>query len=144
MTRPNRDILLPVDLGARESWEKPLAEALALIGPEGRLHVVSVLPDFGMAQVGAFFRKDFERDALKAFGKALAEWTDTHVPAGVDVHPHVLHGTIYDEILRAANRLKVDVIVIGAHRPALRDYLLGPNAARVVRHAACSVYVVRD
>jgi len=26
----------------------------------------------------------------------------------------------------------------------LRDYLLGPNAAKVVRHADCSVYVVRD
>jgi nucleotide-binding universal stress UspA family protein len=33
--------------------------------------------------------------------------------------------------------------VVGAHRQDLKDYLLGPNAARVVRHADCSVYVVR-
>ncbi len=33
---------------------------------------------------------------------------------------------------------------IGSHRPELKDYLLGPNAARVVRHANCSVLVVRD
>ena len=35
------------------------------------------------------------------------------------------------------------LIVIGAHRPDLKDYLLGPHAARVVRHAECSVLVVR-
>lgn len=33
---------------------------------------------------------------------------------------------------------------MAAHRPALKDYLLGPNAARVVRHSNCSVLVVRD
>jgi nucleotide-binding universal stress UspA family protein len=36
------------------------------------------------------------------------------------------------------------VIVLASHRPELKDYLLGPNAARVVRHAKCSVLVVRD
>ena len=44
---------------------------------------------------------------------------------------------------RAANRLGCDLIVVGAHRPELGDYLLGPNAARIVRHADQSVFVVR-
>jgi nucleotide-binding universal stress UspA family protein len=138
-----RTILLPIDLSEKGSWEKALAEALSLAGDKGVLHVVSVLPDFGMAQVGGFFGKSFEKDALAAFGKSLAEWVSEHVPDGVEVHPHVLHGTIYDEILRAAGKLEVDVIVMGSHRPEFKDYLLGPNAARVVRHADCSVYVVR-
>lgn len=139
----SRTILLPIDLGHPESWKRSLTEALSMLGPDGVLHVVSVLPDFGMSQVSGYFRKDFERDALRDFGAALADWTAEHVPDTVEAHPHVLHGTIYDEILRAADRLDVDVIVMGSHRPALRDYLLGPNAARVVRHARCSVYVVR-
>ncbi len=54
------------------------------------------------------------------------------------------HGTIYQEILSAARKIEVDLIVMASHRPALEDYLLGPNAARVVRHADCSVLVVRD
>lgn len=139
----SRKILLPIDLGDEVSWKKPLSEALTMLGPDGELHIVSVLPDFGMPQVGGYFGKDFERGALSAFGKALADWTQANVPEGVAAHPHVLHGTIYDEVLRAAEKLGVDVIVIGSHRPALKDYLLGPNAARVVRHAQCSVYVVR-
>lgn len=139
-----RKVLLPIDLGDAQSWAKPLAEALGLVGADGALHVAAVLPDFGMAPVGAFFRPGYEKEALAAFGQALADWTRAHVPDGIEVHPHVLHGTIYDEILRAADKLGADVIVMGAHRPALKDYLLGPNAARVVRHARCSVYVVRD
>ena len=36
-----------------------------------------------------------------------------------------------------------DCVVIASHRPGLQDYLLGSTAARVVRHAACSVHVLR-
>lgn len=137
-----RTILLPIDLSDPASWQKPLAEALSMLDG-GTLHVVSVFPEFGIPQVGNFFQPGHEREALTALGATLSQWVAANVPEGVDVHPHVLHGSIYDELLRAASKLKVDLIVIGAHRPALKDYLLGPNAARVVRHAAQSVYVVR-
>jgi nucleotide-binding universal stress UspA family protein len=33
---------------------------------------------------------------------------------------------------------------MASHRPELSDYLLGPNAARIVRHAKQSVLVVRE
>ena len=141
----SRTVLMPVDLSDEKSWRLALAESVAMLRAQGGvLHVVSVLPDFGMAMVGNFFRKDYEQEALRAFGQALADWVTEHVPEDIEVHPHVLHGSIYDEILRAADKLKADVIVIGSHRPELKDYLLGPNAARVVRHAKQSVYVVRD
>jgi len=139
----SRNILLPVDLADDASWRKPLAEALYMLGEEGVLHVVSVVPDFGLPQVGGFFGEGYEKKVLHNLGEALVAWVGEHVPEAVEVHPHVLHGTIYDEILRAADRLNVDLIVMGSHRPELRDYLLGPNAARVVRHARQSVYVVR-
>lgn len=139
-----RSVLMPIDLNDKESWPAALREALLMVGSDGVLHVISVLPDFGLAQVSGYFKKDFEKQAITAFGKALTDWINDNVPDSVDVHPHILHGTIYDEILRASKKLAVDVIVMGSHRPAFRDYLLGPNAARVVRHAGCSVYVVRS
>ena len=46
-------------------------------------------------------------------------------------------------ILDLAEKIGADLIVMASHRPELKDYLLGPNAARVVRHAECSVMVVR-
>ena len=64
-----------------------------------------------------------------------------------DLKPNILvtHGaSIYAEILRVAEEAEADLIVVGSHRPAMKDYLLGTNAARVVRHARCSVLVARE
>lgn len=138
-------ILLPVDLSDPNGGDTaPLTEALRILDAGGTLHVIGVLPDFGMAQVSGFFRQGYEKDMLHSFGEELSKWVNENVPDAVDVHPHVVHGTVYDEILRAAEKLNVDVIVMGAHRPDLSDYLLGGNASRVVRHAKQSVYVVRN
>ena len=140
-----KTILLPVDLTDEKSWRLALAEALAMLRARaGVLHVVTVMPDFGMPLVGSYFRDEYEREALQALGRALTDWVAANVPEDIEVHPHILHGSIYDEILRAADKLGADLIIIGSHRPELKDYLLGPNAARVVRHARQSVYVVRD
>ena len=136
-------ILLPVDLSAEQSWARALPAALQLGGPDIVLHVVTVLPDFGMSVVGSYFDKGFEKKALHDVGEALSDWVNAHVPDTVEVHPHVMHGRIYDQIIAAADKLKVDAIVLGSHTPELADYLLGPNAARVVRHARQSVFVVR-
>jgi nucleotide-binding universal stress UspA family protein len=138
-----KTVLLTIDLNNLAGNKPTLDAAMELLRDGGTLHVVSVMPDFGFAQVSGYFRKGFEKDALASFGAALSDWVKANVPDTIDAHPHVLHGTIYDEILRAADKLAVDVIVIGSHRPELKDYLLGPNAARVVRHANQSVYVVR-
>ena len=67
--------------------------------------------------------------------------------ASTDLQPNaaVTHGpTIYTEILAFAEEVGGDLIVVGSHRPAMKDYLLGTNAARVVRHARCSVLVARE
>ncbi len=56
----------------------------------------------------------------------------------------VADGTIYVGILDLAANIEADLIIMASHRPEMRDYLLGANAAKVVRHAKCSVMVVRD
>ncbi|NDV52040.1 MULTISPECIES: universal stress protein [unclassified Salipiger] len=138
-----KTILLPVDLSAPASWARALPTALHLGGEGMVLHVVTVLPDFGMSMVSGYFREGFEKGALKEVGAKLKDWVNANVPDAVEVHPHVLHGRIYDQILIAADKLKADAIVLSSHTPELADYLLGPNAARVVRHAKQSVFVVR-
>ncbi len=54
---------------------------------------------------------------------------------------HLCHRN--EEILRVAREIEADLILLAAHRPELKDFLLGPNAARVVRHFDGSVLVVR-
>ena len=51
--------------------------------------------------------------------------------------------TLDDDLLATAGRYSGLSEPSAIIRHALKDYLLGPNVARVVRHANCSVYVVR-
>ena len=126
-----KSILLPIDLASEASWKKPLKLAAELASNNGgMLHVMSVLPDFGMSIVGSYFDKDFEGAALMDMTGQLKSWVSRNVPEGVKAEAHVAHGSIYHEIMRLADELGCDAIVIAAHRPELRDYLLGPNAAR--------------
>ena len=53
-------------------------------------------------------------------------------------------GGIYHELLQEAADWNADLIVVGSHRPVMSDYLLGSNAKTIVRHAQCSVLVVRE
>lgn len=60
-----------------------------------------------------------------------------------EVRTVVLHGKPGSEIVDYAERHNVDCIVLASHKPGLSDYFLGSTAARVVRHAPCSVHVMR-
>lgn len=137
-----QSILLPIDLSTPASWENALPRALDLT-QGGALHVITVIPNFGMPLVGNYFDDGFVERALHEVGAELTAWVNANVPDEQEVHPHVTHGRIYDEIIRAAERLGVETIVMGAPKADLTEYLLGPNAARVVRHARQSVFVVR-
>lgn len=140
-----RDILFPVDLNHESSWRKALPVALKLVEAfSARLHLMTVIPDFGMTIVGQFFPEGYEEKALETARQALQRFAQDHVPENVAVQHIICHGTVYEEIIREAKAIGADLVVMTAHRPELRDYLLGPNAARVVRHAPISVMVVRD
>ncbi|WP_310620441.1 universal stress protein [Flexibacterium corallicola] len=142
-----KNILLPLDLNEDSSWKRCLPVAVDMAKHYGaKLHIVTVLPDFGKSIVGGYFDKKFETRALEKAKQALEELLDRELADvdGLDAKGHIAHGTIYEEINNAADKLKCDLIIISSHRPELKDYLLGPNAARVVRHASQSVLVVRD
>jgi nucleotide-binding universal stress UspA family protein len=140
-----KTILLAIDLNDPSSWEKALQIAVEQAeAGGGKLHIVTVVPDFGMAIVGSFFPADYENKALDEADKALDKFVAEKVPGELEVAHSVGHGTIYKEILATAERVGADLIVMASHRPEQSDYLLGPNAARVVRHANCSVLVVRN
>jgi nucleotide-binding universal stress UspA family protein len=140
-----RCILLTVDLNAESSWKKALPVAVALAKTFGaKLHVVNVVPALGSALVANYFPEHFEDKMLADAETHLEAFAKDHIPDDVDYQIHLAHGSIYHEVLRAAEKQHCDLIVMGSHRPDLADYLLGPNAERVVRHADQSVMVVRD
>lgn len=140
-----KKILIPVDVDEEATWKKAAEVAAHMAESSGaELHVITVVPDFGLSIVGSYFPEDFEVKALKKAGEELDKFVTSHFSGKIDVHAHVAHGKIYQEIISAADKLECDAIVMASHRPELKDYLVGPNAERVVRHATQSVVIVRD
>jgi nucleotide-binding universal stress UspA family protein len=139
------NILLPIDLSHPSSWEKALPVAIDMARMHGaKLHVLTVIPDVGLPVVGSFFPADFEEKARRKAEKALREWLAEHVPEDIEAEGYVSVGAIYHRILRAAEKTGADLIIMASHRPEMKDYLLGPNAARVARHARQHVFIVRS
>ena len=138
-----KTILVPVDLGERATAQPALDRAVALATASGgtiRLITVrSIVPVTYMEFVPPSFDEGQQLEAEAA----LAE-----VAAGVPLPPErvsavVRLGSIYNEILEEAEKTGADLIVVGSHRPTMATYLLGSNASTIVRHARCSVLVVR-
>ena len=139
-----KNILLPIDLVSRDTQRKAAATAAEMANKFGaKIHAMTVVPDFGMAVVGTFFPEDFEERALAAARTDLEAFVEVEFDDDILVHQIVAHGSIYREIIRCANEVSSDLIIMASHRPALRDYLLGPNAVEVITHATQSVLVVR-
>ncbi len=139
-----KKILLTLDLNEDASWKKALPVAVEQAKASGaELHVATVLPDFGMPVVRGFFPDDFQAKAQTEVEDKLTAFCAEHIASDMVVHSAVRVGNVYEEILKLAGEISCDLIVMASHRPKLEEYLLGPNAARVVRHATCSVLVVR-
>ncbi|MDO6725838.1 universal stress protein [Cognatishimia sp. 1_MG-2023] len=139
-----KTVLLAVDVNDLEGAKRPAETAVRLAAADGAdLHVMNVVPDFGMALVGSFFSPDHNAQIMKDAKAALEAWAKENLKDVANVTLQVDQGTVYEEVLKESETVKADVIVVGAHKSQLKDYLIGPNAARISRHAKQSVFVVR-
>ena len=142
-----RNILVPVDLSDKHSWRKALPTAISLVRdlrgqapPDDR--GAGVRPADGRPVLPRGLRGE----AAPARRQAAARTSPPQqVPGEIECRRIVAEGKIYQEILKAADAIKADLDRDGQRTaPSSADYLLGPNAARVTRHARCSVMVVRE
>ena len=141
-----RNIVLPLDLDHESSWRKALPTAADFARDSGaQLHVMTVVPDehVKMTAVAQLIPEGYEQRIADEARQRLSALLKQHGPNDLKIQQAVRRGSVYKEILRYARDTQADLVIMAAHRPEMRDYLLGPNAARIVRHADCSVWVVR-
>jgi nucleotide-binding universal stress UspA family protein len=139
-----KTILVAVDTNDLDGATRVAKAASAVAAADGdRLHVVNVVPDTGMAIVGAALGPERVKQLMVEAKDSLREFCTQILPDVTPADIHLAEGTIYDSIIRTAKKIDADLIVVGSHRPELRDYLVGPNSARVARHAPQSVLIVR-
>ena len=134
-------ILLPIDLNHAESWETALPMARRCAGAGGEIHLLGIVHDLGVAMVSSFLPDDFEKTAMENLKVQLGAFATAEVP---DAKVHVAHGHVAETILRIAQDLDADLIVMSSHPPNdFKTLLIGSNADKVVRHSTIPVLVVR-
>ncbi len=137
-------ILVPVDPNEMD-FAKPAVAAAANLAMQSNGHVllVGVLPVMN-GYVSEFLPADFEAGFEKE--------TETRIHAlgtAAGLKPDrfsvkLRTGSVYHEVIDESKESAVDLIVVTSHRPQMSTYLLGSNAAKIVRHATCSVLVLRN
>ncbi|GAB4361905.1 MAG: universal stress protein [Gammaproteobacteria bacterium] len=139
-------ILLPIDLQEPRPNQTALDVALDFARRDGaELFIMDVLPGYGMPLVASYFPPSARQAALKETEQKMAEFVRTHIDNGVKVTQIVQEGKPYDQILREAKKNLVDLIVIPSQRMgSMEGFMMGSTAEKVVRHAHCTVIVVRE
>lgn len=132
-------ILIPIDISQAGESKSVIDIAVANGNADTQvilLDVVEEIPRWAAVELPAHIQDkslQVSQDELNAVAQAASIKTEVDVRVG---HP-------YHTILEVAEEKKADLIIIASHQPGLQDYLLGSTAAKVVRHAKCSVMVIR-
>ena len=139
-----KKILTPVDLSEPDMSKLAIDAAVSLARTsDAELRLVNVQPLVPVAFVD-YIPPNFDEEMREAAEKDLVDMAaKVELPQG-RVSSIVRFGAVYPEVLAEAEDWSADLIVIGSHRPTMATYLLGSNAKTIVRHAKCSVLVVRQ
>lgn len=130
-------VLVPVSRSEDRNSEAAFAMARHLVSDVGEIHAIHVIES-----VQTFSEAYIPEDLAKEINESARVDFEKQVPDDVAIQ-EVLFGSAGVSILGYAEKIGADCIVIASHRPGLSDYFLGSTAARVVRHAKCSVHVLR-
>ena len=132
-------IIVPVDVTDTDRAAVMLDTAQRLGGERAKIvlvNIVEAIPSYVALEIPEEYRKRVvvqAKDELTRIAKSTTLQTEIEVRSG---HPA-------QSILSIADEKNADTIIIASHRPGFEDYLLGSTASRVVRHAKCSVIVIR-
>ena len=138
-----KKILVPVDPAEPGFAEEALSKAAQLSKDYGaKIHLMAVCPEvqsFVASQLPDGWQKREIDETTVILDKIGA---DLNLAAG-SVDCVVRMGSVYHEVIEEAEQASCDLVLMTSHKPGLSTYFIGSNAAHIVRHAPCSVLVLR-
>jgi nucleotide-binding universal stress UspA family protein len=144
MIKGFKHIMFPVDFSAHGDQAGPYAAWFAEVS-QGTVHLVHVIgnpadPIYEPEKVSNWVMVEHaEKQAQELIEKAAQEC----LPASCPRELHILHGDPYQKLMEATEQIKPDLIVMSTHgRGGIAHLVIGSVAEKVVRHAACPVFVV--
>ncbi len=126
--------------GAKLALER-VAELAKVTKTELHMLAVGRIPEYAetMSEV-----EEAREQAKNFYSKIMEDAVESLRQRGLEAKVHIDFGKPGDVILRIAEDLIVDLIVLGTKpHSALRRRFLGATVDKVVDHALCSVLVVR-
>jgi nucleotide-binding universal stress UspA family protein len=91
-----------------------------------------------------FFSKGEEKGLEKKIKKELEKLaSDTTQKSGIHVDTIIVRGKVYEEIQKAAKKLKSSFIIMGTNGSVGIKKFIGSNALRVIREAPCPVITIK-
>jgi len=133
-----KNILVPVlfDEGHDTQASFDMAQTLATKGAKFTVvHVLESMPSYMTAGIPSTLLRDNRRGAEESLNKAVKK-----LPGATAI---MVEGQAGRTIVDVAVENDIDCIVIASHKLGIPDIFLGSTAAKVVRHAKCSVHVIR-
>lgn len=133
-----KNILVPVLLDKEHdnSASFTAARALADDGASFKvLHVMETLPGYVATEIPAEVKANTRREAEAELTQLAAA-----LPGASTA---LVSGHAGTTIVEYAKDNGIDCIVVASHKPGWENLFLGSTADRVVRHAKCSVHVIR-
>ncbi|MBA3314947.1 MAG: universal stress protein [Planctomycetota bacterium] len=133
-------VVVPVDFS--DDTEAAIRSGLERVDDPSGLHVVHVLVPLDYASPGVMFGTISDASREKAIrenlGKILAKIGVAGVQVAVPIGDPGLKITDY------AKDINADLIIVPSHGfHGVKRFLLGSTAERIIRHAHCSVLVLR-
>ncbi len=134
-----KSILIPVDLGNVAKFDSLIDHASTHTGSHSKIVLLNVVENIpGWAAV------ELPRGILdKSVQSSMEQLKELAASSSTDVEVEVRVGPPYQTILEVAEEKNSELIIVASHQPKHQKYFLGSTAAKVVRHATCSVLVVR-
>jgi universal stress protein F len=138
-------LLIPIDLAHQEHLARLREAARLLIDGAGSITLLYVDPimvhgDALMIQLEESQFGEHKRE-VQAQLQRISELLQLE---GVTLNTATREGSAHDQILEYAAEISADAILMRSGRPGFVDYFIGSTAERVVRHADCSVFVIRE
>ncbi len=139
-----KNILVPLHLDYTENHEKLFAGALEVLDKkEGKLSLLYVNENRAHGSVYPILDEENEKHYNHNAFIELKNIAKKHSLPEEKISFNIRDGSAHREILEEARRIKADAIVMMATKPGLGSYFISSTSERVIRHAECSVFVIR-
>jgi universal stress protein A len=138
-------ILWPTGFSPRGKSALRHAMGLAAAGADlGLLHVLPSLAAYAVPRLAGALSGSLQRKARAAAQRQLRRLETQVKGPNVRLHTALTEGVPFDQIPRAAKRLRCDLIVLATHgRTGLAHAIMGSVADNVARRVPCPVLTVR-